>query len=100
MMQTTPILPALATLPLSTRNENPVTRPVVFVVDKDAAWRVTLGSLIRSAGLQVKLFSSAQKFLKEYLPGSPCCLVLGIGLSEPGGLDFQADWSKRISKFR
>ena len=51
---------------------------IVFVIDDDASSRETLCSLIRSVGLEVELFCSAQKFLTAKLPSSPCCLVLGV----------------------
>jgi FixJ family two-component response regulator len=37
---------------------------VVFVVDDDAAMRRSLQSLVRSIGLRVELFASAQDFLR------------------------------------
>jgi FixJ family two-component response regulator len=64
-------------------------RPLVFVVDDDASTRETLSSLIRSVGLQVKLFGSAQEFLKDPQPDVPSCLVLDIRLPGMSGLDFQ-----------
>ena len=36
---------------------------IVFVVDDDESVRESLGSLIRSAGLRVETFASAQQFL-------------------------------------
>ena len=62
---------------------------LVFVVDDDASTRATLSSLIRSVGLQVKLFGSAQEFLKEPQADVPSCLVLDIRLPGMSGLDFQ-----------
>ena len=38
-------------------------KAVVYVVDDDASVREALGSLIRSAGLEVETFASAQEFL-------------------------------------
>src|ERR1700683_2237378 len=64
-------------------------QPLVFVVDDDAPTRETLSSLIRSVGLQVKLFGSAQEFLKDRQPDVPSCLVLDIRLPGMSGLDFQ-----------
>ena len=64
-------------------------QPLVFVVDDDASTRATLSSLIRSVGLQVKLFGSAQEFLKDARPDVPSCLVLDIRLPGMSGLDFQ-----------
>ena len=37
----------------------------VFVVDDDASVRVALGRLIRSAGLEVETFASAEDLLKS-----------------------------------
>ena len=63
--------------------------PIVFVVDDDASLRDALKSLIRSVGLQVELFASAQEFLQRKTPDVPSCLVLDIRLPGISGLDFQ-----------
>jgi FixJ family two-component response regulator len=70
-------------------------QPVVFVVDDDAATRETLKSLIRSVGLQVELFSSAQDFLKSKRPDAPGCLVLDVRLPGISGLEFQRNLADR-----
>ena len=44
---------------------------IVFVVDDDASVRNSLKSLIRSVGLQVELFGSAQEFLQSKRPDVP-----------------------------
>ena len=62
---------------------------IVFVVDDDAAIRKALDSLIRSVGLQVELFGSAQEFLQAKRPKAPTCLILDIRLKGISGLDFQ-----------
>ena len=64
-------------------------QPLVFVIDDDASTRETLGSLIRSVGLQVELFRSGEEFLKSKRPDVPSCLVLDIRLPGISGLDFQ-----------
>ena len=64
-------------------------QPIVLVVDDDASTRETLKSLIRSIGLQVELFDSAQELLKRRRPDAPCCLVLDIRLPGISGLEFQ-----------
>jgi RNA polymerase sigma factor (sigma-70 family) len=61
----------------------------VFVIDDDASLREALKSLIRSVGLQVELFGSAQEFLQRKPPDGPSCLILDIRLPGIGGLDFQ-----------
>jgi FixJ family two-component response regulator len=65
--------------------------PVVFVVDDDAAVRAALDSLIRSVGLRVQTFASAQEFLKSERTAMPGCLVLDVRMPGRSGLDFQAD---------
>jgi FixJ family two-component response regulator len=62
---------------------------IVFVVDDDASVRNSLKSLIRSVGLQVELFRSAQEFLQSKRPDVPSCLILDIRLPGISGLDFQ-----------
>ena len=62
---------------------------IVFVVDDDASVRNALRSLIRSVGLQVELFGSAQEFLQSKRSDVPSCLILDIRLPGISGLDFQ-----------
>ena len=65
------------------------TKPLVYVVDDDQSTRQTLSSLIRSVGLQVQLFASAEEFQRCVLPDTDACLVLDIRLRGMSGLDFQ-----------
>ena len=51
---------------------------VAFVVDDDASVRESLDNLLRSAGLKVQTFASAQEFLKSNRPDVPGCLVLDV----------------------
>jgi len=62
---------------------------VVFVVDDDASLRESLKDLIRSVGLQVEAFASAQEFLHSKRPDVPGCLVLDVRLKGVSGLDLQ-----------
>src|SRR5262249_4323774 len=58
----------------------------------DEAVRKSLGTLLRSAGLGVETFASAQQFLADSRPKSmnvPSCLVLDVRLPGLGGLDLQ-----------
>ena len=64
-------------------------KPIVFVVDDDVSVREGLGSLIRSAGLRVEAFPSAQEFLARSRPDVPSCLVLDVRLPGLSGLDLQ-----------
>ena len=69
-------------------NQSP---PVVFVVDDDSAVRESLDSLIRSIGLRVETFSSAQEFLRHKLPDAPACLILDIRMPGQSGLDLKQE---------
>jgi FixJ family two-component response regulator len=62
---------------------------IVFVVDDDLSVREALGSLIRSAGLKVETFASAQEFLARPRADMPSCLVLDIRLPGLSGLELQ-----------
>jgi FixJ family two-component response regulator len=62
---------------------------VVFVVDDDAPMRESLKNLIRSVGLRVEAFASAQQFLLSKRPDVPGCLVLDVRLPGLSGLDLQ-----------
>lgn len=61
----------------------------VFVVDDDAAVREALCSLIRSVGLQVECFASAQEFVHRPRSDSAACLVLDVRLPGLNGLELQ-----------
>ena len=62
---------------------------MVFVVDDDAQTRDALKNLMRSVGLQVEVFASAQDFLRSKRPDVPACLVLDVRLRGLSGLDLQ-----------
>jgi len=67
---------------------------LVFVVDDDTSVRESLRNLIRSAGLSVQTFSSAQEFLASPRPKAPSCLVLDVQLPGLSGLDLQQELAK------
>jgi FixJ family two-component response regulator len=62
---------------------------LVFVVDDDAPLRESLADLLRSIGLRVETFASAQEFLQSKRPDVPSCLVLDVRLKGLSGLDLQ-----------
>jgi FixJ family two-component response regulator len=64
-------------------------RSTVFVVDDDGAIRDAVGNLVRSVGLDVRLFGSAQEFLGTPEPDVPACVVLDVRLPGLSGLDCQ-----------
>lgn len=62
---------------------------VVAIVDDDPSVREGLQSLIRSAGLRVETFASAQEFLAHPRAEAPSCLILDLQLPGLSGLDLQ-----------
>ena len=62
---------------------------IVLVVDDDVSVREALAGLIRSAGMTVETFATAQEFLAHPRPDAPGCLVLDIRLPGLSGLDLQ-----------
>jgi FixJ family two-component response regulator len=68
--------------------------PVVLIVDDDEVVRSSLDSLLRSVGMQARLFRSTSEFLQKPIPDAPCCLVLDVRLPGTSGLDFQTDLEK------
>jgi FixJ family two-component response regulator len=71
-------------------------KPIVFVVDDDISVRESLELLIRSAGWEPDLFSSAQEFLARPRAVAPSCLILDVNLPDLNGLELQ----KRIAADR
>ncbi|MBV2132773.1 response regulator [Pseudomonas sp. MAP12] len=65
--------------------------PIVFVVDDDLSLREALSSLIRSVGLRVETFASAQDFLRYQRPDVTACLVLDVRMPGLSGLDLQRE---------
>ena len=65
------------------------TPAIVFIVDDDASVREALGRLMRSAGLRVEAFASAEEFLNRARTDAPSCLVLDVQLPDLSGLDLQ-----------
>lgn len=63
--------------------------PMVCVVDDDASLREAVARLIRSVGLEVETFASAQEFLRRTPPDRPSCLVLDVRMPGLSGLDLQ-----------
>src|ERR1700759_2022340 len=69
----------------------PESGPPVLVIDDDPALRESVRRLLRSVGLDARLFVSVPDFLKSDRPNGPTCLVLDIRLPGRSGLDFQRE---------
>jgi len=68
--------------------------PIVFVIDDDALIRDGIHSLIKSIGLRVETFASAQDFMLAKRPDAPACLILDVRMPGLNGLDLQRKLSE------
>jgi FixJ family two-component response regulator len=68
---------------------------LVHIVDDDAGVRKALSTLIRSVGIEVRLYESTGEFLESKLPEIPSCLLLDVRMPGSNGLDFQASLRHR-----
>jgi FixJ family two-component response regulator len=71
--------------------------PIVYVLDDDLAVRQALSSVIRSTGLRVETFASAQEFLRYSRLDAPSCLVLDVQLPDVSGLDLLPELGARAA---
>jgi len=63
---------------------------VVAVVEDDESYRAALQRLLKSAGLSVLAFASAEDFLNSGQQRETGCLIADIRMSGMSGLDLQA----------
>ena len=69
--------------------------PLVVVVDDDISVRKSLHRLIRSVGLEVEAFASAEEFLKSPSPRKADCLILDVSLPGMSGTELLRRLEKR-----
>src|SRR5262249_58954910 len=69
----------------------PDANSTVLVIDDDPHLRASVGRLLRSLGLDARLFASISDFLKSDPPDGPTCLVLDVRLPGRSGLDLQRE---------
>ena len=74
----------------------PLAQPAgtVFVVDDDEQVRRSIDQLVRSVGLNVVAFASADKFLKSVPADAAGCLVTDVRMPGMDGLDLQRGLSE------
>jgi len=63
------------------------TRPLISVVDDDVSVREALQSLLRSVGFTVKVFASAEEFLKSDYLRDTGCLILDVRMPGMNGIE-------------
>jgi len=64
---------------------------LVYVVDDDESIRGALTSLLKSVGISVLAFESADDFLAAEMPDVPSCLILDVRLRGASGLTLQQE---------
>jgi FixJ family two-component response regulator len=70
-----------------------------MIVDDDAAVRDSLDQLIRSVGLETRLFGSPAELLGSTLPEEAGCIILDVRLPGVSGLDLQGELSRQGVNF-
>jgi len=63
---------------------------VIAIVDDDAAVRVALEGLLKSAGLTARAFESAETFIESGQQFQVACLIADIRMPGMSGLELQA----------
>src|ERR1700744_1834880 len=66
-------------------------KSIVLVIDDDPDLRASIGRLLRSLSIDVKLFASVSDFLSSVPQAGPTCLVLDVRLPGGSGLDLQRE---------
>jgi FixJ family two-component response regulator len=64
-------------------------RPLVVIVDDDAAVRTSIEELMLSVGIDAAGFGSTRELLEARLPERPGCMVLDVRMPGSSGLDLQ-----------
>jgi FixJ family two-component response regulator len=70
-------------------------RHTIYVVDDDQACRDALRWILRSAGLRVEAYATAEHFLGAHKPGTASCLILDMRMPGMSGLDLQEELIRR-----
>ncbi|GGY35531.1 response regulator transcription factor [Pseudoduganella albidiflava] len=66
-------------------------KPLVYIVDDDAALREALSSLLRSADMDVATFGSVADFMEHCRDDRNSCLLLDVRLGGHSGMDLHAE---------
>lgn len=64
-------------------------RPLVVIVDDDAAVRTSIEELMLSVGIDAAGFGSTRELLEAKLPERPGCMVVDVRMPGSSGLDLQ-----------
>ena len=64
-------------------------RSLTYVIDDDVSVRKAFGRLLRSANLDVEMFSSAEEFLSSPKQKENACIIIDIRMPGLSGFDLQ-----------
>jgi two-component system response regulator FixJ len=64
-----------------------VSKPIVYVIDDDAAVRDSFHVLFGSHGIEVRCYSSSESFLAAAPPLENSCLLIDVDMPELDGID-------------
>jgi len=64
---------------------------MIYIVDDDESVRRAMKRLIRSAGMEVHTFTSAQEFLDFQCINQNACMIVDIKLQGMSGLELQSE---------
>ena len=67
----------------------PETLQVICIIEDNESVRRALRRLIRSVGLEVEAFATAEEFLESIEQTIPICLILDVNLPGLNGLELQ-----------
>jgi FixJ family two-component response regulator len=69
--------------------------PTVFVVDDEEPVGDSIAMLLRTVGLATRVYRDPRRFLEEYRPEMPGCLLLDVRMPQMGGLEVQRELARR-----
>jgi two-component system response regulator FixJ len=64
-----------------------VSKPIVYVIDDDAAVRDSFHVLFESHGIEVRCYASSEAFLVAAPPLENSCLIIDVNMPELDGID-------------
>lgn len=68
---------------------------LVYIVDDDISMAESLAWVIGSIGLQTKLFTQAETFLKEHNPAKPGCILIDVRMPKISGPEIQVELNSK-----
>jgi two-component system response regulator FixJ len=67
----------------------------IYVIDDDSAAREAVAELVRTLGLEVRDYASAEDFLKSYSGHRPACIVADLRMLGMSGLEMLLELRRR-----